>query len=90
MGPGQLGRAGAAGAVVWHAAIGIHGQDLIAGFWREEAGDIDWLKGYLCDPTMVNLFETLAEPENPFDEAEELYSSKSMNSLGSEMDGDYQ
>ncbi len=88
-GPGQLGRAGAAGVVVWNASTDIVPQDLIAGFWRDEAGQIDWLTGYLCDAETIEVFEVLGQPERPFDEPEELYSRASMNTLESDPQAEY-
>ncbi len=90
-GPGQLGRGGAAASAVWHAAIGIDSQDLVAGFFEDEAGHIDWLKGYLCDPEMDRMVEVLAAPPKQEDEeAEELFSRASMNTLEADLQDEYQ
>jgi hypothetical protein len=88
-GPGQLGRGGAAASAVWHAAIGIDDQDLVAGFFEDEAGHIDWLKGYLCDPEMDRMVEVLAQPAKDDDEPEELYSRASMNTLEADLEDEY-
>ncbi len=82
-GPGRMGRSGAAGMAVWDAGAAIRGLDLFAAFWDYDAGQIDWLTGFLCDQVMIDWFEALAKPAEAADEPEELYARASMNTLES-------
>ena len=82
-GPGQLGRGGAAASAVWDAGGGIWGMDLFAAFWAYDAGQIDWLGGFLCDRSVSDWFAALADPPEAEEEPEELFARASMNTLES-------
>ena len=86
LGPGQLGRNGAAAIALWNASDAIHQQDLFAAFWAYDADQIDWLTGYLCDQTITDWFDQLANPPEPEEEPEELFARASMNTLESTVD----
>ena len=88
-GPGQLGRDGVPGAVLFHAGGGIVGLDLFAAFWREEALAMDWLVDFLCDPEMDALIAVLSNPAEEEDEEEILYSKRQLTTLGSEVMDEY-
>ena len=88
-GPGRLGRAGAAGTVLWHASDRIYDLDLFAAFWAYEAGQIDWLSGFLCDTATSEMFLRLAEPAADEEEPEEIYARASMNTLESDLQDEY-
>ena len=85
IGPGNLGRRGAAGVMIWAAGSGIHHLDLFAGFWEYDARQLDWLAGFLCDPDTTAWFEALANPRDEDEEPEELFARGSMNTLGSDV-----
>ncbi len=85
VGPGRLGRGGAAAVVVFDAAAKIASQDLFAGFWRDEATDMDWLGDFLCDTAMDEFFERLANPPAEEEEPEEMYARAQLTTLGSEV-----
>ncbi len=87
-GPGQMGRGGAAGLAVWDAGGGLAGLDLLAQFWEYDAGQIDWLTGFLCDPVTIAWFAALADPPEAEEEAEELFARASMNTLESTVNED--
>ncbi len=89
LGPGCLGRAGAAGSVLWQASDHIHDLDLFAGFWAYDAGQIDWLSGFLCDPATSDMFLRLAEPAADEEEPEEIYARASMNTLENDLQDEY-
>ena len=82
-GPGQVGREGAAAQAVWDAGAAVWALDLFAAFWDYDAGQIDWLDGFLCDQMMIDWFEDLAHPP---EEPEELFARASMNTLESTVD----
>ncbi len=83
LGPGHMGRGGAAGQAVWDAGRAVLDLDLFAAFWAHDAGQIDWLAGFLCDQAMIDWFDRLANPPEPEEEPEELYARASMNTLES-------
>jgi hypothetical protein len=89
IGPGRLGRGGAAEAVLFDAGATIWTTDLFAGFWRDEASDMDWLGDFLCDKAMDNFIETLASPPAEEDEPEEMYAKAQLTTLGSDVVDDY-
>jgi hypothetical protein len=84
-GPGRLGRGGAAAAVLFDAGAEIGGQDLFAGFWRDEATDMDWLEDFLCDAATDDFFDKLAHPPAPEEEPEEMYAKAQLTTLGSDV-----
>lgn len=84
-GPGHLGRAGVAGAMLWDASFAIRDQDLLAGFWDYDARQTEWLSGFLCDAAMTAWFDALANPPEPEEEPEEMFARGSMNTLGSDV-----
>ncbi len=88
-GPGRLGRSGAAGNVLWQASDTIYDLDLFAGFWAFDAGQIDWLSGFLCDPATSEMFLRLAEPAADEEEPEEIYARASMNTLENDLQDEY-
>ena len=88
-GPGQLGRDGAAGALLFDAGAAIFGLDLFAAFWRAEAAAMDWLSDFLCDPEMDVLIAALSNPAEDEEEEEILYSKRQLVTLGSEALEDY-
>ncbi len=86
LGPGQVGRGGVASLAVWDASGAIWDRDLFAAFWEYDAGQIDWLAGFLCDQAMIDWFEELANPPEAEEEPEELFARASMNTLESTVD----
>ena len=88
-GPGQLGRDGVPGAVLFDAGRGIFGLDLIAAFWREEATGMDWLADFLRDAEMDALVSALSKPQEDEEEEEILYSKRQLVTLGSDVMDEY-
>ena len=88
-GPGQPGRDGVAGQILFDAGKGIHRLELFAAFWREEATGMDWLVDFLCDPEMDRLIAALSNPAEDEEEDEILYSKRQLVTLGSEVMDDY-
>lgn len=81
-GPGNLGRDGVPGAILWAAGGGLHTMDLFADFWAHDGERIDWLDGFLCDAVTTAWFNRLAHPQEEEEEPEEMFSRASMNTLG--------
>ena len=87
--PGQPGRDGVAGAILFEAGRGIFGLDLFTAFWGHEAAGMDWLADFLCDPEMDALISALSKPEEHEEEEEILYSKRQLVTLGSDVMDEY-
>jgi len=84
---GRLGGSSDAENVLFDAGRSIFSADLFAGFWRDEAGGMDWLDDFLCDPATDEMFETLVLPEIDEEEPEEdiHFSRSELATLGSDV-----
>jgi hypothetical protein len=84
---GRLGRCSDAEKMLFDAGRSILSADLFAGFWRDEAVDMDWLEDFLCDPATDEMFETLVLPETDEEEPEEdiHYSRSQLATVGSDV-----
>jgi hypothetical protein len=72
--------------MVFDAGSAMRSGDLVAGFWRDEAGDMDWLEDFVCDPHLVDMIEVLQAPEEDEDEVEEIhYSKRELTTFGSDV-----
>jgi hypothetical protein len=84
---GRLGRSSDAEKMLFDAGRSIFSVDLFAGFWRDEASDMDWLEDFLCDPATDEMFEILVLPETDEEEPEEEihYDRRALVTLGSDV-----
>lgn len=83
-GPGQLGREGVTNVLIFNAGASIKGIDLVARFWAEESGTLDWLDDFLRDPQM-DLIMRAPEESDEEDEFEETeYVKGELTTLGSD------
>jgi len=83
---GRLGRNLDAENMLFDAARSIRSADLVAGFWRDDAGDMDWLDDFLCDPTMAGMIEVLNAPQEDEDDEPEIhYNRKDLAQFGSDV-----
>ena len=89
VGPGWLGRGGAAGVMLFSAGHGIWTDDLFAGFWRDDAGAMDWRTDFKCDPAFDHMLAILAAPPEEDEEPEEMYARNQLSTLGSDIVDDY-
>jgi hypothetical protein len=90
-GSGQFGRNADAEMMLFDAGSALLSQDLFAGFWRDEAMDLDWLGDFVRDPAMHGMIELLhgATEADEADDGEEMYSRRDLATLGSDMRDDY-
>ena len=72
--------------LLFDAGRSIVSADLLAGFWREEAVDMDWLEDFLCDPATDRMIAILQSPPEEEEEEEILYSKTHLVTVGTEMD----
>jgi hypothetical protein len=64
----------------------MRSEDLVAGFWRDEAGDMDWLEDFVCDPHLMEMIGVLLAPEVEEEEEEEIhYSKRDLTTFGSDV-----
>jgi|GEM_PF-2991357 hypothetical protein len=89
VGPGGLGRGGAAAVMLFAAGDAIWTDDLFAGFWRDEAGGMDWRTDFKCDPAFDHMLDILASPPEEDEEPEEMYARNQLATLGSEIMDEY-
>jgi hypothetical protein len=83
---GRKGRNSEAEDMVFDAGGAMRSEDLFAGFWRDEAGDMDWLEDFVCDPHMVELIGLLLAPEEDEEEEQEIhYSKRDLATFGSDV-----
>jgi hypothetical protein len=83
---GLAGRNSVAEDMVFDAARSIRSADLVAWFWRDEGGDMDWLDDFLCDPIVAGMIEDLIAPEEDEEvEPEIYYSRKDLAQFGSDV-----
>jgi hypothetical protein len=73
---GLKGRNSHAETLVFDAGSAMRSEDLVAGFWRDEAGDMDWLEDFVCDPHLVEMIGMLLAPEDDEEEEQEIYYSR--------------
>ncbi len=71
-GPGRLGREGAEGVLIFNAGHGLYTTDLVAQFYLEEFGSLDWLDDYLRNEAMTHLVRDLQNPPEEEEEEEEF------------------
>ena len=73
--------------MLFDAGRGMFSGDLIAGFWRDEAVELDWLEDFLCDPAMDQMMARLLAPpkEEEFEEEEMLFTKSQLVTTGMEM-----
>ena len=72
--------------LLFDAGRSIKSADLFAGFWRDEAVEMDWLEDFLCDQATGEMMATLqaieaklrAPEKHDEDEEEEMLFTKSM------------
>lgn len=76
-GPGQLGRDGTEGILIFNAGQGGRAIDLLKQFCDEEIAGLDWLEDYLRDPDTTHLVHDLLTPQEE-DEEEEEFMLKNM------------
>ena len=82
--PGQLGRDGVTNVLIFNAGASIKGIDLVARFWAEESGTLDWLDDFLRDPQM-DLIVRAADDSDDDEEFEDIeYVKGELTTLGSE------
>jgi hypothetical protein len=69
------------------AGKSIVSMDLFAGFWRNEATEMDWLGDFLCDPATNEMMAVLQEPEarDVWDEDEMVFTKSQLVTTGTEM-----
>ena len=74
--------------MLFDAGQSMFSGDLIAGFWRDEAADLDWLEDFLCDPATDQMMAQLLAPpkEEDFEEEEMLFTKSQLVTTGMEMD----
>ena len=82
--PGQLGREGVTNVLIFNAGASIRGADLVARFWAEEGGTLDWLDDFLRDPQMDLIVRApeVSDEEDEFEDTE--YVKGELTTLGSE------
>ncbi len=82
--PGQLGRDGVTNVLIFNAGASIKGIDLVARFWAEESGTLDWLEDFLRDPQMDLIVRAPdeADEDDAFEDIE--YVKGELTTLGSE------
>jgi hypothetical protein len=83
--PARLAQDDVAEHFLFDAGGAIQSIDLFAGFWREEAVDMDWLEDFLCDVQLQQTIEVLMAPPEEEEEVEEMYSRRDLTTLGSEV-----
>jgi hypothetical protein len=71
-GPGRLGREGAEGVLIFNAGQGLFTTDLVAQFYTQEFGTLDWLDDYLRNEAMTHLVRDLQNPPEEEEEEEEF------------------
>jgi len=71
--------------MLFDAGRSILSVDLFAGFWRDEAGDMDWLEDFLCDPAVERMVADLQSPPEEEEEAEALYTKTYLVTVGNDM-----
>ncbi len=83
----RSGRELAVEQMLFEAGRSIVTADLFAGFWRDEAGEMDWLEDFLCDPAMDEMMGALQAPEKEedFDEPEMLFTKTMLVTTGTDM-----
>jgi hypothetical protein len=72
-GPGQLGRAGTDGILIFDAGQNGSRADLILRFYAEDEAALDWLEDYLRDPDTTVMVHDLLEPEDDAEAFEEVF-----------------
>ncbi len=72
-GPGQLGRAGTEGILIFDAGQDGSRADPILRFYAEDEAALDWLEDYLRDPDTTVMVHDLLDPEEPEEEPEEIF-----------------
>ncbi len=72
-GPGQLGREGPEGILIFDAGQGGRSIDPLARFVAEEADGLDWLDDYLRDLATTSLVRELQSPAEEDVEEEPVY-----------------
>jgi hypothetical protein len=82
--PGRLGPGGAAGVMIFDVGHGMLDRDPVARFFREDAGGLEWLRDFLCDPGMDRTVELLSAPEEDIERepVEEAYSRADLCQAG--------
>jgi hypothetical protein len=75
-GPGQLGREGAEGVLIFDAGQGGRRLDPLVRFYDEEITALDWLEDYLRDVATTNLVRDLQDPPDDDAEVEEVFLTK--------------
>jgi hypothetical protein len=71
-GPGRLGRGGAEGVLIFNAGHGLLTTDLVAQFYTQEFGSLDWLDDYLRSDETTHLVRDLQNPPEEEEEEEEF------------------
>jgi hypothetical protein len=83
-GPGQLGRDGPEGVLIFDAGRGGRGLDPLARFYAEEISSLDWLDDYLRDVATTNMVRELQEPQEDEEEVEEVFLKNMVISEGAD------
>jgi len=83
--PARIGQDDVAEHFLFDAGGAIQTTDLFAGFWRNDAVDMDWLEDFLCDVQLQRTIEVLMAPPEEEEEVEEIYSRRDLTTLGSEV-----
>ncbi len=83
----QRGRDVVVEQMLFDAGRSIRSADLLAGFWRDEAVEMDWLGDFLCDPETNQMMAVLQAPQEDEDEEEEemLYTKSMLVTTGTDM-----
>ncbi|HTZ71341.1 MAG TPA: hypothetical protein VMB71_11875 [Acetobacteraceae bacterium] len=71
-GPGDLRTADLTGVLIFDAAAADRQLDLIARFYAEDVGKLDWLEDYVFDARAIGLLRELIDPIED-DEEEEVW-----------------
>jgi len=71
--------------MLFEAGRSLVSGDLFAGFWRDEAADMDWLEDFLCDPATEKMVLDLLAPPEEEEVVESLYTKTYLVTLGSDV-----
>jgi hypothetical protein len=70
--------------MLFDAGGSLRSGDLFAGFWRDEAVEMDWLEDFLCDPATDEMMTVLKAPpiEESYENEEMLFTKTQLVTTG--------